>query len=402
MPQIHSSAVRGPEPARSTRGDGRRRTDLRTRTIPFQELSTAEIGAWRELAAAAAEPNPFFEPEFVLPLSEAMPGNGRGLMVVERGRDWLAALPVRRVMSWRRIPLPGTVGWKSSYTYLGSPLLHRDSTDVAARALLETAVRRHRYLGLELLNGGRPAAAALAQAADELGFGRTVIRAYERAALTRRSDPAEYLTLSPKHRRELRRKRDRLGEQLGAPVEAHDDTGRASAVDDFLRIEGSGWKREAGTALSSRPEDAAMFKRICRSFDALGRLQLLTIRAGEQTLASNVNLLAGDCVFCFKIGFDEDWSRFSPGVQLMSANADFFHQNPSLKWMDSCAEPTNTMINRLWPDRRPIEVTAITGAGTGRAAQQVFRAAVRARRLIRRHDDSISTHDPTPRKEADD
>jgi hypothetical protein len=126
-----------------------------------------------------------------------------------------------------------------------------------------------------------------------------------------------------------------------------------------------------------------MFRRICHAFGELGRLELFTLEGGGQTLAAKCNLVAGDAVFCFKIAFDETWARFSPGVQLELANIAFFHGNPELKWMDSCAEPTNEMINRLWPDRRPIEVTAITGGGAGRAAERLFRAAVQTRELIK-------------------
>ena len=197
---------------------------------------------------------------------------------------------------------------------------------------------------------------------------------------------SEYLTLKPKHRRELRRQRDRLAEALDAAIDSRDETGSDAAVTEFLRLEGSGWKHNAGTAFSSLPGHEEMFRRICRAFEEQGRLQLLTLRAGEQTLASKCNLIAGDIAFCFKIAFDEAWSKYSPGVQLELANIDFFHNDPRLKWMDSCAEPSNGMINRLWPDRRPIQVTAITGAGAGRAAERVFRAAVQTRDLMKKGD----------------
>ncbi len=356
---------------------------LEARTIPLLELSPAELGRWRELAVAAVEPNPFFEPEFVVSVAPTVPSRHVGVLVVERGGEWLAALPVRRASSWRRIPVPGTLSWKSSYTYLGVPLLHREWIDPAARTLLEASVHGRRYLGLELLGADGPVAAAIHRAATELGFSRTVLRSYERAALRRRSDPSEYVSVKAKHRRELRRLRDRLSEELGTAVEANEADAGGVAIDEFLRLEGSGWKRKAGTAFASLAGHEAMFRRICHAFGELGRLELFTLEGGGQTLAAKCNLIAGDAVFCFKIAFDEAWARFSPGVQLELANIAFFHAKPRLKWMDSCAEPTNVMINRLWPDRRPIEVTAITGGGAGRATERLFRAAVQTRELIK-------------------
>lgn len=376
--------LRQPALAHTTSAPARvRDLDAETRTLELAQVGPGEAGRWRELAASALEPNPFFEPEFVQPLSAATTDAGTGLLVARRGREWIAAMPVRRTATWRRIPLAGTTSWKSSYTYLGTPLLHRERALEGARALLAQVVRGRHYFGLELLDRDGPAAAALHQAAAELGFGVTIVRSYERAALHRRLDPSDYLDCKPKHRREMRRLRDRLAEALGTPIEVADEAGSEDAVSEFLRLEASGWKRDKGTALATLPGHDEMFRRVCRSFAAQGRLQLLVLRAGDRALAAKCNLLAGQGAFCFKIGFDHEWARFSPGIQLELANIEHFHENPRLDWMDSCAEPTNAMINRLWPDRRPIEVAAVTGGGTGRAAERLFRAAAQTRDLIK-------------------
>jgi CelD/BcsL family acetyltransferase involved in cellulose biosynthesis len=376
---------RGPRlRSRGSHGGGR----VAAATVALSGLTASQAERWRELAATAVEANPFFEPEFMLPLAAAVPASGIALRVITSGSDWIGLLPIRRTSSWRRVPLSGTAGWKSSYTYLGAPLLRRDMAHEAARALLDSTVRGRHYLGLELLARDGGAGLALHRAADELGFATTPLRTYDRAALRRRPDPAQYVALKPKHRRELRRQRDRLAEELQCEVEPRDQTGSDAAVSEFLRIEGSGWKHASGTAFSSIDGHETMFREICRSFDAAGRLQLLTLSAGDRTLAAKCNLLAGDGAYCFKIAFDERWARFSPGVQLELANIDFFHRTTQLRWMDSCAEPGNEMINRLWPDRRAIEVTAITGTGSGKAAERVFRAAVQTRELIRKGDAS--------------
>jgi CelD/BcsL family acetyltransferase involved in cellulose biosynthesis len=358
-----------------------------SRLLAFGELTEPQVGRWRELALQAAQPNPFFEPEFVLPLAATVSARSR-LLVAERDGEWIGAMPVRNAASWHRIPLPGTVSWRTHYTYLGLPLLHRDHADAAAWSLVEAGVRRPRYLGLDLLDADGPVTDALEGAASALGFSTTVLRRHERAALRRRADPADYVDVKPKHRRERRRQRDRLCEELGSEIEAHDESGGERAVDDFLRLEASGWKRNAGTAMSSLEGHAEMFRQICRRFDASGRLQLLVLRAGERALAAKCNLRAGDGAFCFKIAFDESLARFSPGIQLELANIDFFHRDPQLKWLDSCAEPNNEMINRLWPDRRAVQVTAVTPPGAGRVGRWMFGAAVATDQMIRRRNEA--------------
>ncbi len=70
-------------------------------------------------------------------------------------------------------------------------------------------------------------------------------------------------------------------------------------------IEASGWKGRSGTAFSSIGHDQ-FFRDICAYFRERGRLQLLVLRAGDRPLAVKCNFRAGDGLFAFKIGFDED------------------------------------------------------------------------------------------------
>ena len=60
--------------------------------------------------------------------------------------------------------------------------------------------------------------------------------------------------------------------------------------------------------------------------------------------------------FAFKIAYDENYSKFSPGVLLELKNIHhLFKQSPPLAWMDSCADPDHPMIDHLWKERRTID-----------------------------------------------
>ena len=90
------------------------------------------------------------------------------------------------------------------------------------------------------------------------------------------------------------------------------------------------------------------------------------------------NLRAGDAVFCFKIAFDEEFAKFSPGIQLELDNVERFHEGSA--WMDSCATPDHPMINRLWPDRRRIRTVLLPSPG---AVGRVSRCGARMARAWR-------------------
>lgn len=348
---------------------------------PLAELSAGEIERWQELADAAEEPNPFAEPGIALAAADILPTDRPALLVARERDEWVGALPVQLRRGWRGSPIGGTIGWNHLYSFLGTPLLRRGAAEDAARTLLAgPGPHAPALVGVPLLGTGGPVGAALdATATGE----RTSLRHYERAFLRRRDDPAGYVALRPKHRREFRRLGDRLAERLDASLVTHDESDSDAALETFLKLEASGWKGRSGTAFETIGH-AGFFRQVCRAFRERGRLQLLVLRAGKRPLAAKCNFRGGEGAFCFKIGFDDEFARFSPGIQLELGTIARFHDDATLQWLDSCAEGSNEMINRLWPDRRSIEIVTYTRGIRGAVARTALLGARQAREMTRR------------------
>ncbi len=97
------------------------------------------------------------------------------------------------------------------------------------------------------------------------------------------------------------------------------------------------------------------------------------------------NIVADDALFCFKVAYDDGLARFSPGVQLEVDAVSAFHERAGVAVMDSCAEPDNALVNRLWPDRRPLVTFVVPGRGAGsRLLLASLRHAVGLRRRLHR------------------
>ena len=79
-------------------------------------LDEAGLAAWRELADRAAEPNPFFRPEFLLAnaVERHVPAE---LLVVADGARWLACLAVTHRPANPRFPLPALVALTDAYSF---------------------------------------------------------------------------------------------------------------------------------------------------------------------------------------------------------------------------------------------------------------------------------------------
>ena len=358
---------------------------MRAAIVELGELSPDDVAAWRELVAQAAEPNPFAEPEFVLAAADAIEGRGIAVAVVRGADGWSACLPVHRPRRWRRIPIPCLATWEHRYCFLGTPLVRSDRVE-AALALLARDLIRHRgtsFVGLDVLADEGPVREGLRAAFDRCGAEEALISRHQRASL--RADGKGGAGVKGRHRRDLDRKRRRLEDELGAPLELVDRAEDPEAVEDFLELEASGWKGRGGTALGSLDRDAAFFRTICAEFRDRGRLHLLCLQAEGEQVAMACNLRAADGLFCFKMAYDERRRRYSPGAQLVLEHVEWFESRPEIGWIDSCVGADNDLVNRLWPDNRPIVTVALTADSPGgRLARAAIGGALRLRDMQRR------------------
>jgi CelD/BcsL family acetyltransferase involved in cellulose biosynthesis len=328
------------------------------RVVPFTDVGEALFERWRELARGAVEPNPFLQPELVLAAVRWVKGQEDvALLVVERGGELRLALPVTRIPRFRRIPMPAVATWTHAHCLLGTPLLSpRDPEDTWAEALLGLRDMAP-WAVLERFASDGPVSAALAVAQVRRGL---VGKALERPArpVMRRRPADTYLdSLGGTRRRKLRRLRPRLAEDVGE-VECvdHDAPGEdlERVVEEFLRMEASGWKGRDGGAMACVPGHADFFREVCRDFAAAGSLQLRILRAGGNTIAYQCHLLAGSGMFGFKMTFDEKFGQYSPGVVLMLDTVAKFHANERFRLYDPCMGETRTPLHDLFPDERAL------------------------------------------------
>jgi CelD/BcsL family acetyltransferase involved in cellulose biosynthesis len=361
------------------------------RTIRVRDVDERLLARWRALAATAAEANPFFEPEVVLPAARLLPGgDSTELLIVEQRSALLFVLPLVPASRFRRVPVPAVTSWHHDHSFLGTPLVAPGAGELAWSAAIGhlRSARRAPWLVLPLLPTEGPVVDGLAAALLECGLRATTFDPHSRAVVRRRDEPT-YLdqTVGPRRRKNLRRLRRRLGERLDADVVTVD---RAAAGElragqgTFLEIEASGWKGRSGGALASRPEQAQFFREVCDGFAAVERLQLWTLGSATQTVAASCNFIAGDSVFHFKIAYDEDFARCSPGVQLELDMLDAFHADPRLEFLDSCTAPGHSVSDELYPDSRSLQTLLLPLYGPrGLAAARATPPLAKAYRRLR-------------------
>ena len=125
-------------------------------------------------------------------------------------------------------------------------------------------------------------------------------------------------SMSKSSRETLRRKR-KQAEKLG-PITfqsyAPDEAELPALLQDLIRIEGSGWKGAAGTAIASNPHQRRFFEIYGAVAAKLGIVRVFVMRIGEEVAAVRLAIEYLNCLWELKIGFNDAFSKCSPGQVL--------------------------------------------------------------------------------------
>lgn len=351
-------------------------------TLFTNELSGDDRHAWQTLVGRAAEPNPFFGPAFVQASADSW-GEPAELLVIRDKASWLACLPLTRAGRWRRLkPFAHAERWLPEYTYFATPLVDRDALPPAVAALAHALVRDERaaLVVLDPLDADGSVGPGLLTALEAEGCRPIVYEEFKRAAVRRRPEPTYLDTVSPKRRKELRRLKRRLEREVGAGLAVEDRSAQPEACEAFLEMELRSWKGDNGTALASRPEDAAFFRALCGQTGE-GGLQILALQGGGRIVAMQCNLVQGGVMFGFKVAYERELARFSPGVLLEVDALEAFHERISVDLLDSCAAPDSEPFAWLWPDLRALRTVVVP---TRSPLAPAVRAAVLLQRVASR------------------
>ncbi|HWU01597.1 MAG TPA: GNAT family N-acetyltransferase [Novosphingobium sp.] len=104
---------------------------------------------------------------------------------------------------------------------------------------------------------------------------------------------------------------------LAYEVIAPDPAEFDALFDEAIRIEQCGWKLKARTAIAADPAKERFFRRYLRACCEAGTLRIAFLRIGGQAVAMQLAMEAHGRFWLLKIGYDEAYSRCSPGTLLM-------------------------------------------------------------------------------------
>lgn len=170
--------------------------------------------------------------------------------------------------------------------------------------------------------------------------------------------------LSKKFRGNLRRRENQLKKTKN--IKAFVKENEAATENDlerFMHLEAKGWKGRAGTAIMCSSELRVFYSTLTKRLSKSGMLRWEYLEVDELTIASNLCIRFGGIVVLWKLGYDEDYSRYSPGGLLFKHMIESAFSDDSIKelylmtdtkWQTKWNPKQRSFFNLYIYPRRPL------------------------------------------------
>jgi hypothetical protein len=357
-----------------------------------KEIDARLISSWADLEARASVPNAFLSPYFVLPAIDhlALSEDVFGVFVEKKiaGIPSLVGVAMFKVEKpMRRFPLRHLAMFESIHSYLSGFLLDREYASDARRMIYGwLSEKKHKWHGL-YIDDCPPEdlfTEEARQIASDFAMQWTTHSYWQRAVLHPKSlDGITALSLSKHMLRDYKRNLHHLQAvghfewKLTRGTEPLD-----KSINEFIRLEHMGWKGTKGTSLYSDPNQFRFFQEMAKGFNQTGRIFFTEIHLDGICIASTANLISGQVGFGFKMGWDPQYSKYSPGrvnlIKIMEHGKDLLSD---LEYIDSSTTP-ESYINKIWPDRRNLVEGMLSLSTLGKTVMASLNVAKKLKRTI--------------------
>ena len=274
---------------------------LRVEWVPGRAGIDELAERWDRLARRAAAP--FLQSAWIASWWDAF-GNGQGpdVCTVWDGEELHGVLPLQDTGR-------GLRGMANDHSPSFGPLAADAPT---LRALVDAAAAR----GVELVLPGLPVDdPSIPVVSDRYaltlrgpGYASPAVELHDDFATFRARTKPSWGAPLERFRRKMGR--DHVAEER--LVERPTDLERE--LDECFRVEASGWKGDAGTAIVSHPSTWRFYRHVARRLAPLDQLRLNAVRLDGQLVAWDLCVLFGGRLHLLKTGYDERFRRYAPGL----------------------------------------------------------------------------------------
>lgn len=333
-------------------------TSLRLTRLVSAAAIRAAAAAWDDLWWRSDATRPTARAELVAQwLEQFAPQAPLHTLVVEDRGQWVAALPLVRVRRCGVVgsgALPGNT-WSPSGELLLDPSADAD----AVLELLTAGLRELPWplLWLESVAFDAPHWRALTAAVARADMpGDCRVQWHVPRIEIGHDWEAYQRQLSKKHLTKLIKAERHLAQRGDVQCVMHSEV-EPSQIKPLLRrafeVENRGWKGDAGTAVLRTPGMFEFFVRQAVQLAEWGQLELSFLELDGRAVAFVYGFGAKGVSYWHKIGYDAEFSSFSPGQLLQYHILERFHREPDRAAVD-CMGPFTDALGKWKPIVYPL------------------------------------------------
>ena len=335
--------------------------------LTYQWLSLDELlqyrSQWHQLAQNSIDPNPLYEPDFLAASIRHLKIGKTFLLAIwaDRQRQHMAGLFPLQKRWWRNgFVFPVTSLYFSDYTIITNPLIaDADPSRIWLCAL--AAIAENPDLPSSFCTtrsyAGSQTAGGLAQTIASRNLSSRLLDSFNRPIVASDESYRDYtLGWSRKKRKNLGRATRNIHQagKVTFDTVSCSDPDFEQVLDDFLKLEASGWKGDKGTALLSNANTLEFARQAFGSCGQSPTVHFDRLLLDGRMIACNANLVSQETVFCIKAAYDEEHARLSPGVLLDNYLLARTLDDKIYRQLDSCAD-ANHYLASLWQQSQRVE-----------------------------------------------
>lgn len=144
--------------------------------------------------------------------------------------------------------------------------------------------------------------------------------------------------MSRSSRETLRRKTRKLLEKSDGSVKVYHGMGNSNdeiintKLKECWQISSKTWKHAAGSSIAADAQRVAFYEEIANNEN--GWIVLAILYKKNMPIAFEYNLLHNSTLYNMKLGYDEEYKKYSPGIVLRLKMLEWAFNNPDVKYFD--------------------------------------------------------------------
>jgi len=107
----------------------------------------------------------------------------------------------------------------------------------------------------------------------------------------------------------------------------------------FTKVEAQSWKGRIGSAIEKSQELIDFYLTLIKRLSKRGWLEWHFLMADGKTIAGNLAIKCGHSLFIWKLGYDEDYAKCSPGTILFDKEVQYAFESDQINMIDFVTDP---------------------------------------------------------------